>query len=362
MPFLFVGMVHIVYFCVTFAQISMKHLQRFLIVFAASLLLMGCSKKKAFIVQGEIEGIGAQLVNATYFAGGGLKRVTASASANKFRLHGESNRPTLVTLTLSDGTLLATLVVENGDKITLRGNIAKPYEIEVSGNSDSEKIASWVKENATALESRNVQAINRSLAKWVGDNRSSKAATALMVTYFCTPGYEHTADSLMTLLSQGARSQEIVQNFTASLAMQLGEAESSTIAPMSLYDVTDSVINVTPHSHKATLLCFMSENRVARDSVVPRIKELKNRHGLQKLEVVEISSAADSAAWRQSLAGDTVNWRRTWAPATVASTTLRHLGIPRYPFFIVADSAGTQIYRGASISGAVAAVNKKLSR
>ncbi|MCM1347849.1 MAG: DUF4369 domain-containing protein [Firmicutes bacterium] len=338
----------------------MTHFKQFFTVIFAALLLCGCSKKKQFIVQGEIDGIGSQLVNATYYAGGGLKRVTAGSSDNKFALHGESTRPTLVSVTLADGTPLATLVVENGDKITLKGNIAKPYDIEVSGNGDSEKIAKWVNENSAILEARNAEAINQSLARWVGKNRSSKAATALMVTYFYTPGHEHQADSLMTLLSTDARSQEVVQNFTGVLSAQLGDAENIVINPMNLYDVSDSVISVNPRSHNVTLLCFVSDNRMARDSIVPHLAELMRKKRYGQLDLVEISTAADSATWRQSLAGDTATWRRTWAPATVASATLRKLAIPRNPYFIVADSAGTQIYRGGSISQAKAAVLKKL--
>lgn len=147
-------------------------------------------------MRGEIEGIGSQIINATYFASGGLKRVTVMASDSKFGFRGESSRPTLLTLTMADGTTLATIVVENGDKITVEGNVARPFEIKVNGNGDSEKISRWVNDNAAILEKRDAEAINRSLAKWVGSNSSSKAATALMVTYFNTPGHEHMATRL----------------------------------------------------------------------------------------------------------------------------------------------------------------------
>ena len=326
---------------------------------AAVLTLAGCSKKKAFMIQGEIEGIGTQLVNATYYSQGGLKRVTVVAAENKFALKGEAPRPTLVTLTLADGTRLGTLVAENGDKLKLKGDIAEPYAIEVEGNGDSEKIARWVKENAGLLESRNAAAINRSLTEWVGKNRSSKAATALMVTYYQTPGYEHQADSLMALLSSGARAQEVVQNFTGTLSAQLGEAASGQIGPMSLYDVTDSVVTVNPHQRKALVYCFLSTDRTARDTVTARLRALTRECPLPKVEVVEISSASDSATWKQSLAGDSARWRRTWAPATVASSELRRLGVPRYPYFIVADSAGNQIYRGSSVGKAAEVAKNK---
>ena len=231
--------------------------------------------------------------------------------------------------------------------------------IKTEGNSESEDISEWVNDNASVIQSRNAEAINKAVAEWVGKHRSSKASTALMVTYFQTPGYERLADSLMTLLSSGARAPEVVQNFTGVLSSQLGEAASMEVPGLYLYDSTDSVINFNPHQSKALLLCFMNDSRTARDSVGVQIRRLMASYPDARFKAEEISTAADSASWRNSIAGDSATWRLTWAPGTIASASIRKLAIPRMSFFIVADSAGSQIYRGASITAAAAVIDKK---
>ncbi len=326
----------------------------------AALVTAGCSKKKNFIVQGEITGIGSQTITATYYTAGGLKRVSAMALGDQFALRGEALRPTLVSLSLSDGTVLGNVIAQNGNKITLKGDLAKPYEIKVSGNGDSEDIARWVNDNAAILESRNAAAINESLSKWVGKHRSSKASTALMVTYFQSAGYEREADSLMSILSSSARAQDVVQNFTGVLSSQLGNASSMEIPVLYLFDSSDSVISFSPRRTKAMLICFMSDDRGARDSIGRQLQRLITSYPSDKFQTLEISTASDSASWRNSINGDTAKWRKTWAPATIASSTIRKLAIPRMPYFIVADSAGQQIYRGASITAAATAVDRKL--
>lgn len=337
----------------------MKNLLISLIALTA-ILITGCGKKENFIIQGEIAGMGAQTVTATYYSAGGLKRVSVMGLGDKFALRGEASRPTLVSLSLSDGTILGNVIAENGDKITLRGEMSKPYEIKVDGNGDSEDMARWVNENATILESRNAVAINESLAKWVGKHRSSKASTALMVTYFQTPGFEHEADSLMTLLSSSARAQDVVQNFTGVLSSQLGNSASMEIPVLYLFDSTDSVMPFSPRRTKAMLICFMSDDRGARDSVGRQLRRLVRAYPSDKFQTLEISTASDSATWRNSISGDSALWRLTWAPATIASSSIRKLAIPRMPYFIVADSAGAQIYRGSSITEAAATVDRKL--
>lgn len=337
----------------------MKTAKLFGIILTA-LLLTACSKKKSFSIQGEIQGIGAQTVTATYYADGGLKRASVPATDNVFVISGSSKKPTLVTLALSDGTQIATLILSNGDKAKLKGDINAPYSIEVSANGDSEKIADWINDNAELLQSRNAAAINSAVAQWVGDNRSSKAATALMLTYFQTDGYEHMADSLMSLLSGDARAQEIVQNFTGVLSSQLGGSATAEVPILYLFASSDSVIAFNPRSQKALLLCFMPESRGPRDSVGSQLRQLTAAYPAARFRAVEISTAPDSAAWRNSISGDSATWKQTWAPATIASTSIRKLAVPRTPYFIVADSAGSQIYRGSSITAARRVVENRL--
>lgn len=333
---------------------------KFLVIVLIAVALSACGKKKHFIVQGQVAGIGSQTVVATYFSGGGIKRISTAATDDKFAMRGEANRPTLVTLSLSDGTPLGVLIAENGDKLTLKGDLADPYAIEVSGNGDSEDIADWVHDNAALLQSRNAAQINESIARWVGKNRSSKAATALLVSYFRTPGYETMADSLMTLLSSKARAQDVVQNFTGVLSAQLSDAQTATVQVMYLYEASDSVITYNPHSHKASLMAFMSDNRSGRDSITSQLRRLTKAYDKRRFTALEISSAPDSASWRSSIADDSVTWHRTWAPASTASSSLRPLAVPRLPYFIVADSAGNQIYRGPSVAEAGRVIESRL--
>lgn len=333
---------------------------RFIAVILVAVLLTGCSKKKKFAVLGEIEGIGMQMVTATYYADGGLKRVTTSSSDNKFVIIGSSKKPTLVSVALSDGTPIADLIIENGDKAKLTGSITEPHSIKVSGNGDSEKMNKWINEHAEMLMRRDVAGINSELARWVGKNRSSKAATALMLIHFQTDGYEHLADSLMSLIKASARTPEVMQNFNGVLSAQLSALSLKEVPVLHLFTSTDSVLAFNPRAQKALLLCFMSDNPGARDSVSRQLRELTSLYPQTRFRAVEISTVSDSAAWRNSIARDSATWKQTWAPATVASTSIRELAVPRTPYFIVADSVGNQVYRGTSITAARTAAEKRL--
>lgn len=340
----------------------MKTLHYITLILLAGLLLGSCSKKRSFTISGELEDTGTQLVTATYYSAGGLKQIAASSADGKFVLKCDAPRPTLVTVTLSDGTVLGYCIAENGDKITLSGNPADPYRIEFSGNGDTERISDWINENAELLHDGDAAKINASIAKWVSGHKSSKAATALMVTMYRTEGFEHQADSLMTILSSDARAAEVVQNFTSVLSSRLGTAETENVPSLNLFNSHDSLIMFSPQSYRMSILCFMPDNAMARDSVDRRIRTMLAKVAGNKVGVVEISTAADSAAWRRSLSGDTATWHRTWAPATVASSQLRRLSVGRVPYFIVADSTAHQVCRTSSINAAVTVIEKKFGK
>ena len=323
-------------------------------------LLTGCGKSEKFSIRGEITGIGSQTVTVTYYANGGLQRLSAPAEAGAFRLQGISAQPTLASVTLSDGTPIATLVVKNGDKIKLRANIDDPLALDVSGSSPSSKIAEWMRDNAPALHTRDAEAINRSIAEFVTANPHNIAATAILVTEFRTEGYEQLADSLFTLISPAVRPTAVVQNFNTILASQLSNATRADLAPMNLYGRGDSMVRYNPRNQSVSMLYFISDRRAARDSVIPRIRHLTSLYPHRRFRPVEISTAPDSAAWTRSIQPDSATWSQTWAPGSVAFTAVQKLAVPRLPFFIVADSTGSQLYRGSSVSQAEAVITDRL--
>lgn len=323
------------------------YLAAFLALFATS-----CSKADHFTVGGVMEGAGVQTVTLTYYAEGGIKQTVGQAVNGKFVLQGKSTVPTLCLVALSDGTPVATLIASNGDKIEIHTSLENPAALKVKGSGQSSKIADWLNENAEILSRGDAAAINASIAEFIGHHRSDMASTALLVTQFRTEGYESMADSLLSLISTSARPAPVVQNFSAVLSSQLNRSAGSAILPMTLYIRSDSTYFLSPAQHRVTLLAFTEPSTGGRDTVTTALRDLRGRYNDRTCGIVEISTAIDSAEWKQATARDSATWKQAWAPGTVASATIGKLSVPRIPYFIVADSTGTQLYRGSSVSAA----------
>lgn len=341
----------------------MKKLLFTYILLAVAVLLQACSDDNEFVIDGSIKGVSSQSVTLTYFAGGGLKHQTITPAEGKFSFKGESVQPTMAVLTVApEGQRIATLVVKNGDHISVEADIESPYAIKVSGNSDSEAIASWIGKNAKALEGGRAEEINRLVSEYVLANRSRLSATAILTSYYLAEGYESSADSLLSVLNADVRRPEMTQGFNNVISDVLGAATAGPVPFLSLYSRNDSIININPLRHKATLLCFLGTDRIERDSVVSRLRMLDTAYTRKALIMAEISMAPDSASWRSSIGRDSVGWAQTWVRGSVAGAPIRRLGVRRVPFFIAADSSGNTIYRGSSISLARKAVENNIKK
>ena len=120
----------------------------------------------------------------------------------------------------------------------------------------------------------------------------------------------------------------------------------------------DTVTTFSPRKHRLSLLVFSDENSGRADSIVPALRRLRKAHTDKALGIIDISLDTDTLAWQSSTRNDTATWDAAWGTGGIASAALRPLAIPRLPYFIVTDSVGSQIYRGASISQALKKIDK----
>ena len=332
-----------------------------IVIALAALLFTACGKKDHFTVQGRIDGLGAATVTLTYYADGGLKRITAVSEGDRFGLRGEASSPALAFLDIAGSGRMATLVVANGDKIKITGNADEPESFKISGSSPSSKIAGWASDNSEALKSGDSGTINASIAGFIGKNKGNTASTALLTAYFNKRGHEHEADSLFALLDPEVRTPALTHNFNSLMASQLAAASDRELSSFTLYDRSDSVITFSTRRRSYSLIALVGHQQSQRDSIIPAMKKLSSDISPKRLSILEISAAPDSSAWLSSVRPDTVSWRQTWEPAALSSHGLRRLAIPSVPFFIVTDSTGTQIYRGPSVSRAVSTIANNIS-
>lgn len=344
----------------SFSYIIVKRLFIYLLAILCA-ALTACDSDPKLTITGDITDAGARTIVLTCYIDGGHKQVAVPATDGRFSITVSVPRPSLATLSLSDGTQLATLILENGQELTVSGTAADPSAITVEGDDACQLLAEWRRSNADALGRGDAAAINASISEFIADNTSSTAAIALLVTQFRTEGYEKMADSLFMAIPAESRPSQLVENFNAVLAGQLSLTAITEVEAMNLYESHDTIVSYSPRSYLASILCFMPAERSARDSIVPALRAIVDSLSSKQFRAVEISTAPDSASWAASIRSDSATWHQTWMPASVSSSAIRRLAVPRSPYFIVADGQGAQMYRGPSVSRAIRTAYDQIS-
>lgn len=332
----------------------MKHL--IYLLAAVSLLLAGCSDSEQFRVNGTIKGKPTMNLRATYYSEGACHSVITAVRNGEFEFYASAAQPAMLEITDYDFRPLGRLYVANGKTYEISIDPADPYAVEASGSEENERWSAFLRSNAEGLRTD----ANAAVASYVKANPGDVVSTLLMLTEFDASQSAAETDSLMALIAPEAQPSYLSEGYTFMLQRLVTEDATSPVDTLRYYARADTFALFAPGASKASLIALSSPETGRSDSIVEALREISRKH--RRLTIIDYSLDADTIAWRNATAADSASWTQAWVPGGLAATGIRSLGVPSLPFFIVCDSTGSQLYRGASISRAEAVADSLLKK
>ena len=317
----------------------------------ATLLLSACGGGDTFRINGEVEGMGTRSLKLYYYDGDRLKTGMATALDGKFQYEGRASRPVLIAVSTNQGTPIGYLMAENGDAITVKFFSGRPVMMEVSGNAASEKYASFVKENYNLVAAGASDSLNMAVEKFMAGNNRDMASAMVLALHYDLKNCPPRADSLLASLDPKARPSQITAGYTAMLQRAVTDT-INLIKPLQMYTPGDSMTTVNPANYDATLIMFYDN----RDFFTAAVKDSLNSIAAdrkQKVAILNVSLAVDTAKWKKPLADSDIKGKELWMPGSVSSPALRQFGLEEVPAVVLLDSLGTVIYKGNSFDNAI---------
>ncbi len=323
--------------------------------------LTGCSKAPRFTVKGHIEGVSGGDVVIQWHDGHGMQRHDVTVADGSFSFTGVADDYVLLWIVSERGEPLANLIARNGDKLKAEINPDDPGASKTGGNRPTEELSDWLAATADIRGNHDAGAVNDAIETFIADHPTSPAATALLTNFFYAADSEVRADSLLRLLQPQARSRALLGSFPSLLASRLTLDASGALRTGSLPGPDGKRIRLYPREATLTLVAFSSPSGQRRaDSAVIILRELTSRYPRRRLLPLEVSGAPDSITWASNIASDSAAWLSTWVPGATADRQWRQLAVPSLPYFIVADSTGTQRLHTTSASRARAFIEATL--
>lgn len=321
------------------------------------LLAAGCSKPEQFTLSGELNNLRDRGVSAIWYDGSSIhtQPLLLADDGKGFRMEGYSNRPVVVTLMLTDGTVAATIITSNGDNVKLKADVDAPWLGEITGSKPTAALYAFMTEHADDEPSQ----LNEMIAQYVAANPGATESTVMVTTFFHTPDNEVRADSLIRSIKPEARPASLTGSYQQLLGRQLSADATIQSGLMSFYDTYHKVARFSPSMHSYSLLALVSTDKAQIDSLRTALEALPEMPQ-RRFTAMEISTAPDSIAWAQSIRDDSVTYHRVWAPAVIADSRISKLSVPDVPFYILVDSTGNQLVRTRRLSEAIAELRKHL--
>ncbi|MCM1021331.1 MAG: DUF4369 domain-containing protein [Muribaculum sp.] len=329
-------------------------LSRIKIALAAltSLLLAACGDDSQFRIEGTVEGLGTRSITLTYVDGNNLRQITMVAIDGKFSLTGTSKNYTIAELSTSNRTIVARMLVKNGETLKCKLNLTEPDKDEITGNGPTERWAAFLREKADSLAMPSET--NRIIRQYVTSHKGDIVSSALMLTAFNSRVSQLEADSLISTLNPEARPESLVDSYRFLLSSVNAAEMNTSVKTFVMASAGDSMERYYPIHYKCTMLAFTGREGERRDTIRPVLKALRYKYKQDLLHIIEISTAPDSLQWRNEISADSATWTQVWAPALPAHSSFDDLQLPYIPYYIVSDSIGRPIYRGPSATEASA--------
>ncbi|MBR1881679.1 MAG: hypothetical protein IJ808_01475 [Muribaculaceae bacterium] len=302
---------------------------------------MACGSREHFDLTIDVEGLGDSPVHVTYMADEGVQsQWVAPQKGGKRKMRGSSSDYTLVLVADESNVTLATLVVRNGDDVTLQGTTANPESFTVKGSDLTQRWLEFRRDHAAQYAS--APQCDVAIENYVRQHPDDVLSAVLLVVDYSDLSPQGKARQLLDGLT--ARPQNLV----GAISLTEPRGLTDVMRAQTLYKHNDDFRTLITAA-RGSVLFFWSKNDVAHRQFVRRVKELVARSG-RDLLVADVLMDTDTAGWTAALKADSTQWEHYWAPGGLVDQSIDYLHVPATPYLIVTDSASRIRFRGSDIS------------
>lgn len=319
----------------------------------AWLVLGSACSSDGIEIEAEIRGLGTQNVHIVYNGDNGAADDVVQAQKERFTARLSSSELTVVSVLDARHMLVARFAAQNGDHITIDGDLAAPHLMKITGNEATEQWLKFRREHDKLYAKSVPQALDREIEKWVAAHPKQVGSTLLLLI-------DHSnlagsgKQSLLNVIAPEARPDHLIAS-VEWLNEYYSRSATDQIVSLNLCG-TRGDFEMLNLAGRPALLYFWSNDRTSRAGIVRAIRQrLKADEAAQPL-VADILLDADTVQWSATCRADSATWQHYWVPGGVVDVALRDLRVPSAPFFVVTNAGGRIVYRGENVAEALKAI------
>lgn len=319
-----------------------------------SVILWACTDGDSYRVSGELDDNAEINLRLIFYSEDGITTGLTASHAGKFQFEGRSRRPAIIEIYDNDYRLIGRVVAQNGQHINTVLSRKNPYNSKAKGNDLSQEMSELFNAHAEALQAMNAREKNAFIADYIGEHPQSQLGVVLLLTEYDASGENALgADSLRSLLGH----ETGLEHLSALRDMHLGRLVSAEshikIEPIKYALTVNKRETFIPARQKLSLIVFRTnDNKEERDSILPALRSLARHEQKGQFAIMDFSLDTDTLTFVRIAENDSATWHQGWLCGGVGAEGIDELGISALPYFVLADSAGYQLWRGTSLTEA----------
>lgn len=328
--------------------------------FLSGSLFFACSKKSDnFVIDIDLKNIGPQpAVAVLETRDKGITADTLMPNGNFFRIKGSSDSLSIVTFYLTNGHPPFRFYVKNGDRIEVKGDMADPSSVRLSGESVNQDVFHFRKqlagrikglypEGATflipppgALPGNIRREVWEAAAGYVSEHRASPAATVVFLEYMLYSPFVRENDSLLQLLRPENRPFLLMEKIRRFQDAARAGSPGSDAPRFLLKNEKGKPVRSDTLVGKPVIVSFWSSE--GKNEKSPENRHLQQLYTRYRDSVlwVNISLDPDSARWQARLKEDSLGGIQLRAPQSWNSNIVADYGVTGLPELFLLDKEG----------------------
>ncbi len=348
-------------------------INRIVVVLFALLFMVSCGKKSVFQLEGNLSNLKNQTIYAVFE--GSDKKLTDTITCQKngrFEIKQEQADYLSVTLYFENKSVWLTVYPEDGEKVTLSGDISVPELIEIKGGETNEKLSAFYKNHTTLLKERaqlieklhmpsdslltdesttTTKLINidhqlqEKAESFIRKNPAEKASVILMYRFFRDSDDTRLLEEFIPLLDSSLKDFFLFKELESFVARAKRTAIGVEAPGFDLVNIYNQPVSLDSFSNRYLLLSFTAPwcEMCQADNLY--LDEIKREFPAEKVDMLLISLDTDQAAVKKVLETDTIKWNLVTDSAGQGTSMLELYNVNALPRCFLIDNEGKIILK-----------------
>lgn len=339
-----------------------------------SLFFTACDTPDVYTIRGEIKGLSHDDIYLV-IQGDSLTQVdTIRTRKGKFTYQGTSEGQDQIMVYMNTGSAWMTLWVNNGDKISLKGEANYPELILAKGGEINDQLTAFKEDNREVIRERgdirdkmlqnsqreeelSVDVVEAQLASqivnldqilknkaedFIKENPSSLASLVLMQDYVLDFEESSTLSSYLTRMQGDVRSHPLFLHLEEKVSFDEPVISGKKAPAFSLKDIEDKELTLGNYHEKYLLLTFLTSWNDSSRAGCKQLSELRGKFPEKELGILTVSLDENRGDWLKLSEEEHFSWDQAvetegWSSETAVSY---HVAISDLPVSYLIDKEG----------------------